>query len=205
MTITSAHRRVRRQATTVLSLALLTVAAFPSNSAWATNFSGASGATGCGGVNMADNATHSFWYDSLSTDAQIAVNQTRTSNYNPTDLDTVNEDVPDSLTDVLTYDEDYEGTTCGSVWQSGAALGGLAGFTQCLSLSGSRCQQFAVYFDNDFMGPRSTGDERWLACHEVGHTVGLMHTNTGANCMQSPGVATAVLTAHDISHINTNY
>lgn len=195
----------RCEVTSVLAVALLLMAAFPPSPAQASNFSGANSATGCAGPNMADNASHSIWYDALTTDSITSVNWTRTINYNPTDVDTVNEDVPDSLTDVMVYDADYEGTSCGFAWQTGYPAVGILGFAQCLSLTGSRCQQFGVYFDNDFMGPRSTVEERWLACHELGHTFGLMHTNTGSNCMQSPGIGTSALTTHDVAHINSNY
>jgi hypothetical protein len=90
---------------------------------------------------------------------------------------------------------------------NGPGTAGLSGLVRCWYVvsSNSKCDQQHVDFDNDFMGPQTTTNENWLACHEFGHTIGLLHTNSGANCMQSPGIGTPALTSHDISHINANY
>lgn len=186
----------------LVTLLLLVASAVPSN---ASNFTGASGLYGCSAGNMGDNATHSFWYEALTPATVTALNWTRTNSYNPTDVNTVNEDLKDPLTDVIANDADYEGVTCGQTWISSISDVGLLGYALCTALSGTKCQQFQLYFDNDFMGPATASQEATLACHEVGHSLGLMHTNTGANCMQSPGVGSPGLTTHDISHLNANY
>jgi hypothetical protein len=45
-----------------------------------------------------------------------------------------------------------------------------------------------------------------VACHELGHTVGLRHTTSTTSCMQSPlSVNDTTYNSHDVGHINSNY
>lgn len=173
------------------------------STAWAHNFSGATRGTACAN-NMTDNRDHFFSYDALSAATTAAVNWSRSRNYDPTDLNTYTESRRTSQTDVVVFDADYEGTTCGVRWKSDSGGGGGAiGMALCQSLSGARCQQFFVYFDTDFMGPAPTGQELSLACHELGHTVGLLHAAGG--CLATPLSGSTALTEHDRAHINSNY
>jgi hypothetical protein len=187
--------------------AALVVCGAPSP-AFATNFTGASGGTGCLG-NMADNKDHYVWNQSLTQATLDAANYVRVYTYNPTAIDTYTEDILTSQTDAVLNDADYEGSWCGGTWRSSSTQStGLVGYTRCMSLSGSKCQQFEVRFDNDYMGPRSTAEERWLACHELGHTVGLTHTSQALPACMSPNPNLAnpsVLTEHDTSHLLTAY
>ena len=59
-----------------------------------------------------------------------------------------------------------------------------------------------MYFDTDYMGPRSTAAEQTLACMELGHTVGLGHYTDG--CMESGFHTQNYLTDHDRIHLH-NY
>lgn len=58
------------------------------------------------------------------------------------------------------------------------------------------------YYDTDFQ-------RRYVACHEMGHTVALRHSTVSSNsCMWStlPATSTAsILHAHDIAHINARW
>jgi hypothetical protein len=193
---------------TVFGLALLLVLAPEPPSASALNFTGPSGGTGCLG-NMADNRDHYVWNDSLSAATLDAANYVRVYTYNPTAINTFTEDVFTSQTDVLLRDYDYEGPWCNLVWRSSStAVTGIVGYTKCLALSGSACQQFEVRFDNDWMGPKTTAQERWLACHELGHTVGLTHTSQAVPACMSPNDQLAnpsTLTSHDSAHLTGYY
>ncbi|MFT3887357.1 MAG: hypothetical protein QM713_04235 [Arachnia sp.] len=176
----------------------------------ATNFSGATGSTDKCKVNMADNSLHTFWYESLTTASSSAVNWARTNIYNPTDIDTTNAAARTSSVDVIVHDAGYVGAWCGGVWYSNpGATNGWVGYVTCESLYGNTCEQHYLFFDTDYMGPQSTTNERSLACHELGHTIGLLHRNnqTGVTggCMPSSVNGLTRLTDHDIAHITSNY
>jgi hypothetical protein len=167
--------------------------------AHASNFSGANGGVGCH-VNVADNKVHSIWYHQVTAATRQAVSWSRSHNYDPTVVDTVTEDARDRLTDVIAMDADYEGTTCGRTWMPRPTGAGLIGMVICQSLSGRRCNQFHMMFDNDFMGPQPSANENALACHELGHTVGLMHVTSG--CLVTGGGTSSSLREHDRRHLS---
>jgi len=193
---------LRSRVVTSLGVGIACVALLPGSSQ-ASNFSGETGAfAGCYN-NMADNRDHFFYYEALTSATSTAVNWSRTNNYNPTDLNTFTDAVRTSGTDVVAFDADYEGESCGKTWMVNASTPGVIGLTLCQSLSSLRCQQFFVYFDNDWMGPASAAQENSLACHELGHSVGLLHGSAG--CMVATNNASTSLTDHDRSHINTYY
>jgi hypothetical protein len=174
--------------------------------AQASNWSGASGTTGCSsGQNMADNREHTFFYNGIESYTRAAVDWSRANNFDPTEINTSNT-VLDSLTDVVIFDNDMEGEVCGATWLSTYGGNGdfWVGAAFCQSLSGSACQQRYVYFDTDFMGPRSNAAEQWLACHEIGHTVGLGHYTAFDGCMQTPQSTRNYLHDHDRVHLH-NY
>lgn len=60
---------------------------------------GVTGDTGCQ-LNVADNATHGFYYGNLTGKVADAVTHSRLNNLNPTDIDTVREYTVDDATDV---------------------------------------------------------------------------------------------------------
>lgn len=175
--------------------------------AHASNFSGPNGVTGCF-VNVADNRDHSFFYNLIEPATRLAVDWSRANNLNPTDINTLNEvNGVNSTTDVVVFDFDFEGDGCnGDPWISTVGGGGLIGSATCISLSGNACQRFDVRFDTDYMGPRSEGAERALACHEFAHTIGLVHRDGG--CVQDPVPTLTNLTTHDVNepgHVNGYY
>lgn len=50
----------------------------------------------------------------------------------------------------------------------------------------------------------SIADRRAMACHELGHTLGLQHNSLAGSCMNPSSLYTS-LTSHDISHLDANY
>ncbi len=150
---------------------------------------------------MADGGTHYFHYVSLNSAVQDAVVWSRTYNYNPTDANTAYDSTLDSATDVVVRNQDYT-TYCGYSWHSS---GGTWGLTTCNSLSGFKCEQHTVRFDLSYFNVVSRSAERGLACHEIGHSLGLEHRDTETGCMERYGTYPTYLTTHDESHLNANY
>ncbi|MEO7422778.1 MAG: matrixin family metalloprotease [Ornithinibacter sp.] len=79
------------------------------------------------------------------------------------------------------------------------------GLTTCNSLSGSTCEQHTVRFDVSYFNAASQSNERGLACHEFGHSLGLTHRDTESGCMKMYGAHPTYLTVHDESHLNDDY
>lgn len=175
--------------------------------AYAGNFAGGpTGGYGCESPNVADNANHYVWYNAVHPDTAQALQSTRSDSYDPTDVNTFVDSAWTSTTDMVAHDADYTGNFCGYTWMrtSSDGPGYIAGYTICQSLSGSACQQFYIYFDNDYMGPRTAAQEKALACHEFGHNLGLLHSSSG--CMVDPLNGSTGIVAHDINeHLNVYY
>lgn len=172
----------------------------------AGNFTGANGRTGCSNgspVNMADNRDHYFWYENVTSAVSSAVNYTRTNVYNPTVINTHNDSSNKSTTDVVVRDEDYS-TYCGYSWHGSG--GSLWGLTTCDSTnSASECEKHTVRYDLSYFNAAGTTDERGLACHETGHTLGLTHRDTDSRCMKTFGPYPTTLAGHDVNHLTNNY
>ncbi|KRE60147.1 matrixin family metalloprotease [Nostocoides sp. Soil756] len=168
------------------------------------NFSGANGKTGCSGgspVNMADGGTHNFNYVSLNSAVQSAVAWSRTYNYDSTDVNTGYDSTLDPTTDVIVRNQDYT-TYCGFSWHPGSTVG----LTTCDSLSGGfKCESHTVRFDISYFNAANQSQERGLACHEIGHSLGLTHRDAETGCMETYLTYPTYLTDHDEAHLNANY
>jgi Matrixin. len=165
----------------------------------ASNWSGITGATGCGGgppLNQADDRAHYFWYDALTAGNTNAANWSRTNNYNPTVVDTFNASGNFPETDAVLYDQDYT-NYCGYVWDGSPNLYGIA---HCVSLNGAiECERHEVRYDTSDTNGFTDTQRRSLACHEIGHSFGLAHTGEAGSCMISGQVSNTGLTGHDQS------
>ena len=198
-----------REALGGVSLAFVLIAATLGIVAWPTaqagHFTGATGLTGCVAPNMADNNTHSFYYDgSLPQYMRTQVNAVRAESYDPTDINTVTSSNPNSQTDVVAYQQNYT-TYCGIAWHGSG--GSAVGHVRCVSLSGSACQKFEMRFDSSFTSSATTGMRKNLACHESGHTLGLGHrASIGNSCMWGAVVGSLQsIDQHDRDALNAHY
>lgn len=135
-----------------------------------------------------------YWYEPASFDSDWVsqMNQTRTSQINPTNMFTQNvSNHADS--DVAAYMRNIANN--------------LVGLTQCIASSsgGSICNHWHVTFNTDF-NPYSSSQKLHISCHEFGHTLGLRHypnTSTTTSCMKVP--SSTAYSSHDVSHINGYY
>ena len=155
---------------------------------------GSSGTTN--GVFLANNDVHNAIERNLTTDYHLGLTQTVDYDY---------ASVPgfrpatwaasacsDAGFDVCVFDADFGDN-------------GLAGWTACDSdFSGSDpnvvCGLSFVRINLFFDPP-----EIRVACHELGHTVGLRHSSEQDSCMKSTGGDSIHLSAHDRNHIATEY
>lgn len=187
-------------------VAVLGVAHFAGPSAQAGHFAGATSATGCTLANMADNATHSFYYSAAVPQyMRDKVNEIRSESYDPTDINTVTSTDPNSGTDVVVYEQDYT-DFCGQPWHNGSS--GVVGHTQCVSLvtSNGRCQKHEMRFDESFTSIATAQQRKHLACHETGHSVGFKHrTSAVDSCMWPEDFTTTRTDQHDRDALNANY
>lgn len=165
-------------------------------------------------VAMANNKYHAVRYQSLGTQSgdipniRAAVDYILANEFDPTDLVAYHDDV-DTLPDVIVSDAMY------------AQYNGVAGWTNCpgtnTGTGGTHpnwwCRGQTIVFNtymywywSDFFD--TDNQRRFMACHEMGHSVGLRHrTDTKSTCMwyQAGDSAEPWLGSHDISHINAKY
>lgn len=150
----------------------------------------------------ADNSNHTYCHSSLNTTVKDASHDAfQDSLAYPTDM-TVSflgecNSTDDEKTDVWVFKGNY-----GSDWR---------GQYQCWqTLSGSRCETANVKINTNVI--TSLSQTRKTMCHEVGHSVGLVHYdsapsgNPGPSCMISGTSTVSTYSAHEKSgHINARY
>lgn len=196
--------RARIAAVIATTLTLTAVGALP---AAAHNTAMGNSQWGCV-VNSTDNANLSMYYGAAVMPSTAMSNGMLTyrGDLNTTDIDTFGyPDWDGSLAqrDIIGYNADYSGTTCGQAWFSESSPG-MVGLEFCEGLNGVNCEQSRVYFDSDYIGISTANGLRAIACHEVGHAIGLTHT--GGTCMTDPIDEGQVwYSADQIGHINARY
>lgn len=199
-------RQLSRAGAVTLIAVSLFVSGIPRASG--TNWSGASGATGCAWpapVNKADNGTHLYYYDDVPNSLQSNSEEMIDNVYQPISsiyMDKVNNET--SVTDMVVHAHDYT-SFCGHDWSN------LYGLASCGNLvSGQQyCDKHNVYLDTSDTSGWSDSRKKSLTCHEYGHTFGLLHRDDATNaCMVTylndhnfPNG----LSQHDIDHLNAHY
>lgn len=200
-------KTLRIFASIAMACLCLVVAADPVG---ATPFYWRNSNTGCGPVNSADSASHGYWYSGDLTHAMAAATDwARANNVDPTDITTFSVPTLAFDTDVPVYDQNYS-SWCDSSWHPQAD--GLVGLSQCVSLAtnpAGACEKNDVRHDESFTSTASLANQRGLACHENGHTLGLGHPLAGdsESCVKT-GYPKPLLnySTHEVSvHINPNY
>jgi hypothetical protein len=142
-------------------------------------------------VCFANNRTHKMSYQ-LNTQFRRAMNWARTNVYNPTDVNTVNE--VHGRDDVASYTNNYKDS-------------GWYGIVDCVDYRNKKvCDHWHLHI-NTFYGPYTRHAARALACHELGHTLGLQHTTATGTCMRTANPANLPLKIrpHDRRHLNNRY
>lgn len=178
-----------RRLAVVLSMltAGIAVGAEPS---WA-GMAGTSGATAnCGGSPptpgdpiATDNYEHTVFRDGGLTALMNNASTDRLNNqFNPLDIDVIYLGSVSSTTDLVLYDQDYS-TYCGLTW--GTGTGQIAGLSSCVSRNNvGECEKNEVRYDEGQTNAYNDFQRRSLACHEIGHSIGLVHVDEG--CMTLP-------------------
>jgi hypothetical protein len=168
----------------------------------ATNWAGASGGAGCNPPDniRANDSNHKFYNDDLTAAMTTASVSARYYDFDPTNLST-------SLSTLATADviqRDWPiGTYCG-VDFSPNIFGNIIAMAICQELTpGNRCAKFNVSYDTNDTNGFTDSERQLVACHELGHTVGLRHG--GGGCVETGQFNLVHLSSHDISHINQNY
>lgn len=150
---------------------------------------------GCSGTNepcFANNNYHTFIYN-LGPRMRTALERTRTESYETTDLTTaVQGSAADSNAEDV-YAEFVRNLPFGAVGQYLCVYAGASG----------TCNHGHVRFDDSQIGGFSDAQLQSLACHEVGHSVGLLHGPY--ECIQSGQVSARYLGSHNVAHINGRY
>ena len=180
--------------TGVALIASLTVASVP---AVASNFgtSGQAGTSGTtNGVWLTNNLAFIVGLRNLTTASAAGVANVEDT-FDSTDLsfsDSAVSSCPDSSYDVCVYDANYGDN-------------GLRGWNACAGTTTGQhqaqvCSLAWVRFNTTYSSNKTN-----LACHELGHSVGLRHESHAASCMQTPLSGTLTLNAHDKDQINFTY
>ena len=191
----------------ILIVTALIMPTVPAITASAENWYGATGNVTCGG-NMQDNNDMTYHrLSGLSSTLFAAYTYALKNAVLPTDIDLQSEQSsPDSNTDVVMQEANYTGSWCGHTWHGGSGSV-IVGYASCESLSGSKCQSFNIFTDQSWEVNQTTTRRRNHACHELGHTLGLIHPGSdeeqNSSCLYSKSELD--YSDHDKEHINENY
>lgn len=143
--------------------------------------------------NSADSISHGYFYSAaLSSPMASATSWARTNTLDPTDMNTFSVATLAWDTDVVVTDANYTpgpAGHCGYAWHPGLDGEIVTGATNCTALAtnpANACEQFYVRYDESYTNTASTTARRNLACHENGHTVGLVHDwSSDPSCMNN--------------------
>ncbi|MCA2219246.1 M57 family metalloprotease [Jidongwangia harbinensis] len=179
-------------------LAVAVILGMAGSPASATNF----GSTGTPGT---DGITNGVWFTpdrfwnvglmSLEPDRNLpALRASVEDDYNVTDLDAfaITGSCAAASHDACVFDTPY-GRNGVNGWNACAGTVSGSHPNQTCSLSYVRLNQTYTWDVNN------------LACHELGHAVGLRHSTETSSCMFAAASPATITTTHDRGHLNTRY
>lgn len=156
---------------------------------------------------IANNGIHTIDYYQLTQAMMDATNWALDTQYEPlANIETHISDDP-SIVDVVVKDVDYEDN-------------GWWGWTKCSTdpdtvYGGSPddhtrwCRPQVLFYNIFHNTPSEFGTEyrrKWLACHEVGHTLGLRHRDSATTCMEEwDGDGPNTLAGHEQTQLEGSY
>ena len=155
----------------------------------------------------ADSYVHT-WSSQVGPRTHAAIEWSLYNSYDTTDLD-----IPDN-------EESHSGSV--DIWYHFADVAGGVGVSSCQTWTGHVCAHWHVLFDDGDIGNYSNVALISLACHETGHTVGLMHQSPAVfddgnptnsddenyRCMvtdSNPQNNSQYVGTHNVGHINGYY
>jgi hypothetical protein len=152
---------------------------------------------------IADNGSHFVTFYNVG-DPQLTATANRLSNvYDPiTGVVVLYQSQQNSNTDVVVLDG-FSGVNLFAGWTicaHNATYGGSDPYRWC------KVQY--IYYNLSHTDYYATGSRRrMIACHEVGHTLGLQHTASGGttSCMHPTAKTSQTLRPHDVSHLEDLY
>jgi len=211
--------RIRRASKFASLLGLAAPALVGIPEAGASNYSGATGSqadcdnNNVGSANESDNSTWAWYYHSITSEMKTALDWNESNNYEPTDLTVIIQTSSQygGDTDINAYDQNYT-TFCRLDWDNSTE--NIVGDTFCWDANNGifenqKCNRHEIRFDTSDVLDSSwtTANRKSLACHELGHAVGLLHRDSSEHYCMEVGVfgAKEYLTSHDVAHINNNY
>jgi hypothetical protein len=149
------------------------------------------GPSGC--CYYADNSIHTFYPWSLTSGTLSSLRYAMNTRLAVTDTSVYEFQSQDANTDVVAVDVAY-GTDAAHFWW------GLWTCDTLVSGSSTQCNKGTLRFNLSWGTPNTV-----IACHEVGHSVGLDHSTETASCMYQPTGSSDDYSTHDRSHINGYY
>ena len=155
---------------------------------------------------VANNASHTVYFE-YATSALRDATLWAMTNYNnvapPIDMAEV---FPPATDRDVTVRGDYVGYTgwwAATMCATNASYGGAES-----PLPGTRwCRPQILQFNRTYEASKypTTTNKRAVACHELGHTVGLQHTTSTTSCMRSGNQTVTTTNSHDRAHIADYY
>ncbi|MEU7860491.1 matrixin family metalloprotease [Nonomuraea sp. NPDC049141] len=167
--------------------------------------------SGNGCCPFADNSKHWYTSETLETRTKSAAKAAMLKLDSQTDMTVAYDSTPDPSTDVEAFDRYYV-----DYWDldwDGSSTGyNLFAYSKCVksippadSTQAWRCDQYEVRYDLKDIDWMSTTQRQALACHEIGHTIGLDHSTESGSCLRTGSHTVTKYGTHDVAHINGRY